>query len=192
MHCQRASVMAAGVATRTARWVRGQVSRGRRQAASLEETGQARANSTGLTARWWRGTVRMVEAVVMAVGLLAVAHLGSRYSDSPLVCVVQVIGSSMAPTLESGDQVVFARLPWHAGSIVLAEVGEDERVIKRVAATKSADVHLVGDNVGISEVYDVPGDCIQAILVCRVPFSSPFAHDEGNWALARRAPKNPQ
>ena len=148
------------------------------------------ASNTGLTARWWRGTVRAVEIAVMATGLLAVVHLGSRYSEAPLVCVVQVLGSSMAPTLESGDQVLFARLPWHAGNIVLAEVGEDERVIKRVTATRSTGVRLTGDNVGISEVYDVSSDCVQAVLVCRVPFRSPFAHDDDRLALARRAPEN--
>lgn len=116
----------------------------------------------------------VVRTVVLAAGALAVLLLMSAQTSKPAACLVQVEGMSMYPTLQPGNELLFARLPFEPGDIVLADVGESFPVIKRVDDADRRIITLVGDNRGHSENYRVLNGSILAVMVCRVPFSSPL------------------
>jgi hypothetical protein len=84
----------------------------------------------------WRGLIGL---------LLAVLVLGAarRWLD-----VVEVRGSSMAPTLLPGDRLIVIRASPRAGDVVLArDPGDAEReLVKRVARIGPAGIRLHGDN----------------------------------------------
>ena len=81
---------------------------------------------------------------------------------------VVVVGRSMEPTLHQGDRFVLNRwfhriFPFDRGElVVVAEPGDDERVVKRVIALPSDTVHFEGGAVYVngsrlSESYLPPG-----------------------------------
>ncbi len=124
---------------------------------------------------------------MLALGaLVAMLHLGGLTAQHPLIQFVQVTGNSMEPTLQAGDRTLFVRRGWKPGSIVLADVGEDEPVIKRIGAiTSTGDVYLCGDNAEASQTYWIPSGQIQSVMLCRIPmwlpaarvYASPDNHD---------------
>lgn len=129
-----------------------------------------------------RKFLRGFELVIGALGLLAVVHLATINQAYPPLRIVQVSGQSMEPTLHEGEQLIFGRIPWQVGSIVLAEVGEDDPVIKRIVAQRRGKLVLSGDNREASTTYEVPPVSLIGTLFCRSPFRSPFAQgraDEG-------------
>jgi len=73
----------------------------------------------------------------------------------------------MQPTLEPGERIVCARVGWQPGDIVLADVGEERLVVKRVAECGSQRVHLTGDNKQISCDYWVSRQQIKSVMLCR-------------------------
>jgi nickel-type superoxide dismutase maturation protease len=77
------------------------------------------------------------------VGLLAAGLAARRWFD-----VIEVRGSSMAPTLLPGDRLLAVRARPRAGTIVLAADPRDPRreLIKRLARIGPSGVELHGDN----------------------------------------------
>ncbi|MFO7945384.1 MAG: S24/S26 family peptidase [Armatimonadota bacterium] len=122
---------------------------------------------------WLRGGAACLKIIILVMGLLALITLSAQTMQRPVMCVIQVEGRSMVPTLRDRQQAVFARIPWRVGSVVLADVAEDEPIIKRVAAKTSDGVLLMGDNQWVSKNYLVSPDDILAVLVCHMPFSTP-------------------
>ena len=113
-------------------------------------------------ARFLRGCAAVL---VILLGVLAGLHLASLHGGKPWVRVVQVQGGSMLPTLRDGQRVIFVRLAWHVGSIVLANVGEDEPVIKRVVGMHEGLLVLVGDNRAVSAHYVVKPSALEGVLL---------------------------
>lgn len=137
-----------------------------------------------------RIVLQTAELAILSLGVLALVHLASLNSPNLLLCLAQIEGRSMEPTLLPGDQIVFARLPWHSGSIVLAEVGDSRPVIKRVIEVRPDRVTLCGDNRRHSEAYLVSPDCIGPVFVCRPPVHSPFGI-ESAFGRANGLPEDP-
>lgn len=126
----------------------------------------------------------MAHLMVISTGALAaVALVGGHTGKSPL-CLVQVEGMSMYPTLPPGQELLFARMPFMPGDVVLADVGEDGLVIKRIEQVVAARVLLIGDNRTRTASYDVTPQCIRGVMVCRMPFRSPLG--EFSQAMAER------
>lgn len=119
-----------------------------------------------------RVTAIGAQLAILLLGLLAMCCLLSARAGNPIICVVQVEGSSMSPNLQDGERVVFAHLPWHVGSVVLADVGEEEPVIKRVVTTKAHRLLLVGDNWRVSKQYIVRPKQVMAVMMCKLPLHS--------------------
>ena len=116
----------------------------------------------------------MAHLMVISTGALAVLVLvGGHTGKSPL-CLVQVEGMSMYPTLPPGQELLFVRMPFMPGDVVLADVGEDGLVIKRIEQVAAARVFLIGDNRARTATYDVTPRCIRGVMVCRMPFTSPL------------------
>lgn len=106
--------------------------------------------------------------VIILAGVVATISLAMAGSPRPLVRVVRVDGDSMVPTLRSGEELLFARAPWRVGSIVLANVGDTEPVVKRVMATlPGSTILLQGDNWEISEIYSVQPSDLLGVCVAR-------------------------
>ena len=125
-------------------------------------------------------TVRIIantaKVMLGLAALVATLHLNGLASQRPLVRFVQVTGESMEPTLRSGDRTLFVRQGWKTGSIILADVGEDESVIKRIrATTPGGQVYLCGDNTSVSQTYWIRSRQIQAVMLCRIPIRLPAA-----------------
>ena len=78
----------------------------------------------------------------------------------------------MQPTLEPGERIVCARVGWQPGDIVLADVGEEYLVVKRVAECGSQRVHLTGDNEQVSCDYWVSPQQIKSVMLCRLGLPS--------------------
>jgi signal peptidase I len=74
----------------------------------------------------------------------------------------------MEPTFHDGDRLLFARLPWEQGDVVLAEVGEEDPVIKRVTEVSSEGIHLTGDNQEVTESYDTVPRAVEGVYVVRL------------------------
>jgi len=79
----------------------------------------------------------------------------------------------MEPTLMSGDRVLFVRKPWRINSIVLADVGEDALVVKRVLSSRNDYVFICGDNKEESEDYFVNTSRILGVMLWHVPLKLP-------------------
>ena len=118
-------------------------------------------------ARFLRGCAAVL---VILLGVLAGLALAGRNSDKPWVRLAEVKGDSMLPTLRDGQRLIFARLPWHEGSVVLAQVGEDKLVIKRVVGMHEGLLVLVGDNRAVSARYVVQPSALEGVMLCRFPF----------------------
>ena len=131
-----------------------------------------------MSMRKWIGIIAAI--ILVPPGILAVLHMTGRDSNEPKVRFAVVVGQSMLPTFKQGDGLVFARLRWHEGDVVLADVGERDPVVKRVDQVKLDYVHLMGDNRAKSAVYTVPRERIMGRLLFR------FGHYP---ALAKAAPK---
>ena len=112
------------------------------------------------------------KVMVLLLGLAAIAHFASVKCNHPLLFLSEVQGESMAPTLQPGDRVLCVRAPWQSGDIVLADVGEDNLVVKRVAEHRGGRVHLTGDNEQISCDYWVSHQQIKSLMLCRLAVPS--------------------
>jgi signal peptidase I len=128
--------------------------------------------------RKWLSIMALV--ILIPPGTLALLHLAGTRSPRPWVRLAVVIGESMEPTFVQGDGIVFARLPWKTGDVVLANVGELLPVVKRVEAVEGDSVHIVGDNKPRSATYWLRRSKIMGRMAFR------FGHFP---ALAGTAPK---
>ena len=107
--------------------------------------------------------------LVIVAGILAIVHLVCLRAERPLLCLARVSGDSMAPTLKLGDRVLFARRAWRVGSIILARVGEQAPVIKRVQYTTDGYIFISGNNKQVSQVYWIRSPQIVGVMVWRLP-----------------------
>ncbi len=112
------------------------------------------------------------KVIVLLVGLAAIAHFASVKCNHPFLFLSEVQGESMEPSLEPGERIVCVILGWQPGDIVLADVGEQNLIVKRVAECESRRVHLTGDNEQISCDYWVSPQQIQAVMLCRLAVPS--------------------
>ena len=116
--------------------------------------------------RWVRTVVVfLLGAPIIVAGGLAWLHLAGLNSPHPLVRFVQVEGESMLPTFQPGEQLLFVRRPWKIGSVVLADVGEDKAIVKRVVGFRNGRVLITGDNKAVTASYEIPPDKIVATLL---------------------------
>ncbi len=120
--------------------------------------------------RYLRGAGK---ATVLLVGAVAVLHLVQMYGERPLVRITVAEGNSMEPVVHSGQLLVFARLPWDAQDIVLAEVGEELLVVKRVASCHGDRVLLTGDNGKTSKKYVVSRHEVIGRPICNTGLCPP-------------------
>lgn len=139
-----------------------------------------------------RSLLALSQIPVILLGVLAGLHFMSLRSARPVFCLVQIDGQSMEPTFQPGEQAAFARLPWKRGSVVVADVGETDLVVKRVVVTANDKVLITGDNREVTETYRVDRDDIRAVLVCRIPFTSPMAGESARRVWAQRHEPPPQ
>jgi len=139
-----------------------------------------------------RSLLALSQVPVILLGALAGLHFLSLRSAHPVFCLVQIDGQSMEPTFMPGEQAAFARLPWKRGSVVVADVGETDLVVKRVAVTTNDKVLITGDNRKVTETYRVDRDDIRAVLVCRIPFTSPMAEESARRVWAHRHEPTPR
>jgi len=112
------------------------------------------------------------KVIVLLLGLAAIAHFASVKCNYPLLFLSEVQGESMQPTLEPGERIVCVRAHWQSGDVVLADVGEDSLVVKRVAECESRRVHLTGDNEQMSCNYWVSPQQIKSVMLCRLAMPS--------------------
>ena len=108
-----------------------------------------------------------IKASIIAMGIVAGLNFAMLGSHRPLVRLARVDGYSMDPTLINGEDLLFARKSWHVGSIVLADVGEPDPVVKRVVAVYGDRVGLNGDNRLVSESYTVRPEDILGVMMIR-------------------------
>ena len=114
------------------------------------------------------------KVIVLLVGLAAIAHFASTKYNRPLLFIAEVRGKSMEPTLQAGERILCVRAPWQPGDVVLADVGEDSLVVKRVAEHRDQWVYLVGDNHQTSRTYWVSPQQIKSVMLCRLALPSPL------------------
>ncbi len=107
--------------------------------------------------------------LVIIAGILAIVHLVYLHSERPLLRLARVSGNSMEPTLNPGDRVLFVRRAWRIGSIILANVGEQAPVIKRVRYTTDGYIFINGDNEQVSQAYWIRSHQIVGVMVWRLP-----------------------
>jgi len=113
-----------------------------------------------------------VRVIVLLLGLAAIAHFASTKCNRPLLFVAEVRGKSMEPTLQAGERIICLRAPWQPGDVVLAGVGEDSLVVKRVVEHRGQWVYLVGDNHQTSHTYWVHPQQIKSVMLCRLALPS--------------------
>jgi len=114
----------------------------------------------------------VAKTVVLLFGLMAIVHFVSVKSGYPLLSLSEVQGKSMQPTLEPGERIVCVRIGWQQGDIVLADVGEDDLIVKRVAEYRGQWVYLTGDNEQVSCAYWVSPKQIKSVMLCRLAVPS--------------------
>ena len=86
-----------------------------------------------------------------------------------LIDIVRVVGDSMLPTLKDGDWLLFIRWRLRVGSIVLADVLEEEPVIKRITEIyENKIIRICGDNRSISAEYLAFSEDIWGVGLCRL------------------------
>ncbi len=78
----------------------------------------------------------------------------------------------MQPILQPGERIVCIRIGWQQGDIVLADVGEDDLIVKRVTEYRGQWVYLTGDNEQISCTYWVSPQQIKSVMLCRLAVPS--------------------
>ncbi len=120
-----------------------------------------------------RIVLKIAKVLLILVGILAILHVVCLLCKRPLVRLVEVEGISMQPTFAPGDRLLFVRRHFQPDSIVIADVGEDELVVKRVVRLTDGRVHLVGDNTEHSAEYDLPRSAILGVYVGKVPLKLP-------------------
>ena len=85
-------------------------------------------------------------------------NIDSSIGPDQIPVVVYVDGTSMVPTLQDGQTVLFNKThDVHVGDIVVAESDEYGGIIKRVDATDGNRVHLISDNKEVTYEY-IDGD----------------------------------
>ncbi len=112
------------------------------------------------------------KVIILLLGLAAILHFTSVKYNHPFLFLSEVQGKSMQPTLEPGERIVCARVGWQQGDIVLADIGEDSLVVKRVTERRGQWVHLTGDNEQISCTYWVYPQQIKSVMLCRLGLPS--------------------
>lgn len=117
--------------------------------------------------------LKTAKVLLVLVGLVAILHVVCLLCQRPLVRLVEVDGISMQPTFAPGDRLLFIRRHFQPDSIVLADAGEDELVVKRVVDVADGHVHLAGDNIEHSAVYDLPRSAVLGVYVGRFPLKLP-------------------
>jgi signal peptidase I len=71
-----------------------------------------------------------------------------------VICIARVDGTSMVPTLQDGQTVLFNKThDVHVGDIVVAESDEYGGIIKRVDEIDGNRVHLISDNKEVTYEY---------------------------------------
>ena len=119
-----------------------------------------------------RVVVFVAETVLLIVGVMAIAHIVSAKCNRPLLSLSEVEGQSLQPTLNPGERILCVRAPWHQGNIVLADVGEEGVIVKRVAGRWHGWVRLIGDNQQTSCNYWVHPKQIKSVMLCRLTLPS--------------------
>lgn len=88
-----------------------------------------------------------------------------------MFCVRRVAGSSMTPTLKSGDLLLFARKKYKLNDIVLFD-HEGREKVKRISGIEPGGVVLLGDNPQCStdsrEFGVLNGEVIKAVLLVHI------------------------
>ena len=112
------------------------------------------------------------KVIVLLLGLAAIAYFVLAKCNHPLLFLSEVQGESMQPTLHPGERILCVRVPWQQGDIVLADVGEEHLVVKRVAECGGRRVHLTGDNEQTSCTYWVSPQQIKSVMLCRLAMPS--------------------
>ena len=85
-------------------------------------------------------------------------NIDSSIGPDQIPVVVYVDGTSMVPTLQDGQTVLFNKThDVHVGDIVVAESDEYGGIIKRVDAIDGNRVHLISDNKEVTYEY-IDGD----------------------------------
>ncbi len=83
-----------------------------------------------------------------------------------------VDGDSMLPTLCDGDWLFFLRRSFKTGDVVLADLGPDDYVVKRVILIKRVPnrtaVVLTGDNTEVTGTYLAYAEDILGVALCRI------------------------
>ena len=94
--------------------------------------------------------------------------------------IFKVSGSSMLPTLRSGDWIVTSRhrAP-RENEVVVASIQSGHHIVKRVAAVSGDAVRLVGDNKRLASSHcekPISGtSCVGTVLASfRLPFTINF------------------
>ena len=113
--------------------------------------------------------VFVFKVLALTLGLVAVLHFVAAEYGCPLVFMVEVEGESMQPTLEPGERVLFIRRAWHQRDVVVADVGEEKLVVKRVVRRWRQWAYLAGDNGAVSRDYWVLPADIKSVMLCPVP-----------------------
>lgn len=106
----------------------------------------------------------VVKLTIIVVGALALLNFAMINSSRPLLRVAQVDGVSMEPTLDHGEEAVFVRGPYKVGSIVLANVGDSQPVVKRVVVEVYGNIYLKGDNAEMTESYIVSPEDVLGVM----------------------------
>jgi hypothetical protein len=109
----------------------------------------------------------LVVIPLLGAGAIAALHLSGADDPHPLVRLIVVEGNSMLPTFHPGEQLLFVRGRWGPGSVVLADVGEDRAVVKRVWEVQGDRVIITGDNNKTTASYRLPRERIIARFCCR-------------------------
>ena len=122
----------------------------------------------------WPVVRSLLAGGVITSGVVALFLLYSAHTSKPMMCLVQIDGMSMYPTLRPGEQVLFARLPLAAGEIVLADVAEQLPVVKRIDRVQTRVILLDGDNRALSATYTTTAANVIGVMLCKLPFSSPL------------------
>ncbi len=100
-----------------------------------------------------------IENICLKYGLdEPTVNIDSSIGPDQIPVVVYVDGTSMVPTLQDGQTVLFNKThDVHVGDIVVAESDEYGGIIKRVDATDGNRVHLISDNKEVTYEY-IDGD----------------------------------
>ena len=96
-----------------------------------------------------------IENICLKYGLEnPTVNIDSSIGPDQIPVIVYVDGTSMVPTLQDGQTVLFNKThDIHVGDIVVAESDEYGGIIKRVDAIDGNRVHLISDNKEVTYEY---------------------------------------